>query len=199
MRNKCELLSDLQKAFQDRRAAVGQEAFGMELHAEKGKTFVADTHYFPGSVRGSAPGVDDKFITERVGLDHKAVISRGRERIGQVAEQVLIIVMDLVGLAVHQPAATDDLGAECLTDGLVPQAHAQEWNLAGKTLDAGERNSSVIGRARAGRDDQMRRPLALDLLQANLVVAVNLKVQRRIDLSEALHQVVSEGIVIIDE
>ena len=67
---------------------------------------------------------------KRVGLDHQAVVARGDERVVEPGEQPAVVVVDPVGLAVHQPLGPDDLGPEGLADGLMPQAHAQERHLA---------------------------------------------------------------------
>ena len=119
--------------------------------------------------------------------------------LGRSLSRSLIVVIYLIGFAVHQPAATHDLRAKGLADRLVPQTYTQEWNLAREPFNAWHRYAGLVGRAWAGRDNQMRRPLGFDLLQGNLVVAINLQIQCRIDLSQSLHQVVCEGIVIIDK
>ena len=70
---------------------------------------------------------------ERVGLNHQAVIAGRDKRIWQTGEQSLAVVMDLIGLAVHQSPGADDRAAGRLTDRLMSQANAQDRNLAERT------------------------------------------------------------------
>ena len=171
----------------------------MELHAEQREPLVADAHDLAAAVRRVAPGADLELVGKRVGLDHQAVVAGGGERVFQAFVQVAVVVVDLVGLAVHQPAGADDLRPERLADRLVPQAHAQQRNLPGKALDARHGNAGLVGRAGAGRNDQVRRPPGLDLLQRDLVVAVDLQLQRRVELAQPLHEVVGERVVVVDQ
>ena len=97
----------------------------------------------------------------------------------QAGEQPAVVVMDHVGLAVHQAVGPHDVGAEGLADRLVPQADAQDRNLGGKAFDASARDAGLAGRAGAGRDDQMRGRRGRDLVERDLVVAMDLEIERR--------------------
>ena len=143
-------------------------------------------------------GFCGELVAERIGPNDEAVISRGDERIFQALVQPAIVVIDPVGLAVHQPAGADDLRAESLGDRLVAQTNAQQRQPAGESLGRRHRNAGLVGRARAGRDDDVRGPSGLDRIDGDPVVAVDFQLQRRIDLAQTLHQVVRERIVIVD-
>src|SRR5207248_376186 len=54
-------------------------------------------------------------------------------------------------------------------------------------------------RTRTRRDDQAAGPRGLDLIQRDLIVADDPHVQARVDLAEALDQVVRERIVVINQ
>ena len=86
-----------------------------------------------------------------------------------------------------------------LADGLMAEAHAENGQLSGKAFDASARNAGFAGRARPGRDDQMRRVQAIDIVGRNLIVAEHPQIEPGIDLPQPLHEVVGEGIVVIDE
>ena len=45
----------------------------------------------------------------------------------------------------------------------------------------------------------MRRAASRDLVERDLVVAMHLQVERRVDLAQPLHEVVGERIVVIDQ
>ena len=113
--------------------------------------------------------------------------------------ETAVVVVDLIGLAVHEPSGADDLRPEGLADRLVAQADAQQRNPPGKALDARHGNARLVGSARAGRDDQMRRLSGFDFVERDLVVAVDLQIERRIDFAQPLHEVVGERIVIVDQ
>ena len=62
---------------------------------------------------------------QRVGLNHEAVVARRLEWIVEAGEQALAVVVDHVGLAVHEILGAHDRAAECLAHRLMAEAHAQ--------------------------------------------------------------------------
>src|SRR5690606_22353092 len=90
----------------------------------------------------------------------------------------------------------DDTAAVGLADALVPEAHAEDRNPAAEALDDRHRDPRLVGRARPGRDHDLRGREALDLVEADLIVAVNAHVLA--ELAEILHEVVGERVVIVD-
>ena len=79
------------------------------------------------AVRRIGPGTDDEIGRQRIRANDQAVIPR-RRRAAMVkpAKDALAIVMDAVGLAVHQPLGPHDDAAGRLADRLMAQAHAQD-------------------------------------------------------------------------
>ena len=59
-------------------------------------------------VRVVAPGGHLELVGQRVRLDHQAVIPRRLKRIVEPREQPAAVVVDHVGLAVHQPVGPHD-------------------------------------------------------------------------------------------
>ena len=84
-------------------------------------------------------------------LDDQAVIARRGERVGHALVNRLPVVMDLVGLAVHQPRrpATTSAAAD-KADALVPEANAQQRELRPEMADDVVGDPAFAGRAGAG-------------------------------------------------
>ena len=100
----------------------------------------------------------------------------------------------------HELLGPHDGAAKCSTDGLVAQAHAQNWQLAGKVLNGRHRNARLGGRAGAGRDHEaIELPGVeprLDLSHSDFVVAKHLHL--RAEFAEILDDVVGEAVVVVD-
>src|SRR5687767_4134932 len=111
---------------------MGQEAFGMELHPNQGELFVADRHDLPLALSAMAPGADLEIVVQCAGADYQAVIAGGLKWVLQALEQPAVVVLNPVGLAVHQPFGPHDLAPEGVPDRLMPQAYAQNRDLTGK-------------------------------------------------------------------
>ena len=104
--------------------------------------------------------------------------------------------MDRAGLAVHHLTRPHHFAAEGLADALVAKADTEQWQLAGEALDHGQRDAGLVGGAgTGGKDDALGRQ-GLDLFHAQFVVAHHLDLG--LELAEVLHQVVGEGVVVID-
>jgi hypothetical protein len=132
-----EELTECKKILQNGATVFGEDAFGMELDAPDGKGFVADTHDF-AFVGGSG---DFKAIGECVAFDDEGMIAGGGERIGHVFEQLLFVVLNRRGFAVHHAVIDDDVGAEGVADALVAEADAENGNFAA------EMANDIVGEA----------------------------------------------------
>src|SRR6185503_1826527 len=101
------------------------------------------------------------------------------------------------GFAVHQPRRPHDGATEDLDDRLVAETDAEHRNAAREALDHAHRDTGVRRRAGSGRDAQVRRLDRLGLLDADAIVAVHPHVGA--EHEECLHQVVGEGVVVVDQ
>src|SRR5262245_45300306 len=79
------------------------------------------------------------------------------------------------------------------------ETDAEDRQLTGKSLDALDRDAGLGRRAGTGRDDQVRRPPPSNLIAADLVIAMDLDRQSRAHFAQALDEVVSKRVVVVDE
>src|SRR5205823_13328605 len=104
----------------------------MELNAMERPGTVPDAH----DLVFVSPGADDKIgIVESLPADHQAMIARGLEGIGQPCKDALAVVMNPGGLAVHDTIIADDFAAKDVSDALMPQTDAQNWDRCRKAFD----------------------------------------------------------------
>ena len=107
------------------------------------------THAHDLAVLASRSHLDD--VRAAFLFDDEGVIARGFEGFRQTLEYPLPSVADHRGLSMHDRAGANDLPPIGHPDGLVAQADTENRNApTGKTLDARDRNASVIGNARPG-------------------------------------------------
>src|SRR5262249_44149003 len=139
-----------------------------------------------------------KIGRERPRPDHETVIPGGLEGVRQAGEQAAAIVVNAIHFTVHKLHRPDDVAAGGLSDGLMAEADAEDRELAGERLDRRAGDARLLRRARAGRNDQVRRPAPLNLIDRDLIVPMHLKVDGWIDLANSLNEVVSERIVVVD-
>ena len=112
-------------------AGFGKDGFGMELDAFDFVAAVAQAH--DDAIVGFSG--DGELARERFALHDERVITRRREGIGQLAENVFSVVMDPAGLAVKKFRRADDLATERCADGLMSQAHAKDGEFPREALD----------------------------------------------------------------
>src|SRR5579862_6241410 len=125
------------------------------------------------------------------------MIARCREWPGQSAENRFAIVKHFTGLAVEYGLCADDPPAKRLAHCLVPQAHTKNWDLPGKSANQVNRNSRLFRRTRPGRNHDALEFALRNFIQRNLVVAAHFQLAPQ--LAQILRQVVSEGIVVVEE
>src|SRR5207253_5111773 len=133
---------------------------------------------------------------QRGGVDHQRVIARGLEWIRHPPEQPPAVVVNRRRLAVHDAAGSHDGRAEGGTDRLVAEADAQNRNGPREALDQRHRDARLVRRAWPGLDDHAVGTKGGDLLERDRVVATDVHVGA--ELAEVLHEVVGEGVVVID-
>ena len=117
----------------------------MELDAFERIALVAHSH----DLILIGPGDDLELVRQRAGLDHQAVISRRLERVGKAAIDPPAVVMDPRRLAVHDPAGSDDLGAQGMSDALMAQADAQERDPGREPRDDVVRDPGLVRACKA--------------------------------------------------
>ena len=75
---------------------------------------------------------------------------------GNARKNAAAVVRHRGDLAMHHPLRAHDAAAERLPDRLVPEAYAEDRDLPGEALDQRHRDAGLVGRARPGRDDDLR-------------------------------------------
>ena len=105
-------------------------------------------------------------------------------------------MMDHRGLAVHEPLRANDVAAKCSTNRLVAQADTEDRHTSGELADRLDGDPGFFWRARTWRNDDPVWPEVFNLLQGDLVVPIHAHIFTQ--LTQILHQVVGEGIVIVD-
>jgi hypothetical protein len=186
----------LQKVLEHGVAVLGQDAFGVELHAFNRQRLVAHAHDF-AVLR---PGRHFQHLGAGGALDGQRVVAVDRELFRQPGKHALLRGGDDAGLAVHQLLRADDVAAKRRANALVAQAHAQDGQLAGKVLDRSHRDAGLGRRAGAGRNDQAIELPALqarfDLGHGDLVVAEHFHLGAQ--FAKVLDDVVGEAVVVVD-
>ena len=119
----------------------------MELHAFGGCGFASYAHQF---ILVDGPRSLFEIIGQLFGLDDQAVVSRCGEWVVQASENRLTVVMNLAGLAVHQPTCPDYLSAESLGYALMAEADAKDRDLAVEVTDEITTEPSFIWRTWPG-------------------------------------------------
>ncbi len=164
----------------------------MELHALHGQGAVAQPHDF--AVVG--PGRHFKAGGQGFAAHGKRMVAGGPKRIGQAAKHPGVVVMHLRNLAVHQLLGMHHFAAKSLADGLMPEAHAQDGVASCKGLDERHRDAGLLRATGPGRNDDVLRRQRRNLFQGDLVVTPHH--HRLPQLTKVLHEVVGEGVIIVD-
>src|SRR5215469_9487659 len=124
------------------------------------------------------------------------MIARSRKRRGQAAKNGPVVVLHLASLPMHEVARALHLASKRRANRLVTKTDSQDRRLPGHVTNQLNANASVLRRARAGRDHDVVWLEMLDLRRRNLIVAAHLDLGPK--LTEVLHEVVGERIVIVE-
>src|SRR5262249_20150217 len=89
-----------------------------------------------------------------------------------------------------------DLAAEGLADALQAEAYAENRELTGHLAQERQRDTGLLWRAGAGRDDDRVGMKRADARDVDGVVAPDGQIGA--EFAEILHEVVGEGVVVID-
>src|SRR6266702_5522781 len=100
-------------------------------------------------------------------------------------------------LAVHQRWSADDLASKYLADGLVSETNTQYRYGFVEVPDGILCNSRIGGRAGSRRNDNTRGFQSLDFFERDLIISKYAQVFAQ--LAKILHEVISKGIVVIDD
>src|SRR5262245_41289482 len=125
------------------------------------------------------------------------MITAGFKGLGQAGEDCAPVMMHGRGLAMHEPTGSHDSTAEYGHQRLMAEAYTENRNMSRKGLDHMHRNAGVVRSARPGRDREMCGFEVLRFPDADGIVAIHAHVGT--EDQERLHQVIGEGIVVIDE
>src|SRR5512145_1335840 len=104
------------------------------------------------------------------------MITAGGKRVGQPGVNGSAVMLDGGNLAVHDAPGANDLPAEGVADGLMPQADAHERHRRVELTDDIHRNARLARRTGAGRQENRLRLELLNALQGDFIVAVDLDI-----------------------
>jgi hypothetical protein len=165
----------------------------MKLHAFHREVAMAHGHdlTFVGACRNF------QHIRQRLRLRDQRMVTARLERLRQSRQDAAAIVMHVRRLAMHETRGAHDFAAEHFDERLMPEADAEHRHLARERGDHLHRDSGIVWRTGTGRDAQVRRLQRLRLVHRNPVVAMHEHLGA--EDHEGLHQVVGEGIVVVDQ
>ncbi len=172
-------------------AALGEHGLGVELDALDRQVAVPGGH----DHAGLGPGGHLQLVGDAVLRDGQRVVPGRGERRRQPGEHAGALVEHLAGLAVQQLVGATDHTAVRDADRLQAEADAEDRHLATRLLDDVDAGAGLFRRSGTGREQDavVRR----DLVRSDLVVAQHGGVG--LQLLQVLHQVVDEGVVVVDD
>ena len=173
-------------------AELREDRLRMKLDPLHGQAPVANPHDF--AIVG--PGCNFELLRQGFALDDERVVACSFERLRDTAENALARVVNGRYFAMHQLPGVHDPAAEGLPDALVAETYAEDRDLTRKALDQRHRDAGFVGRARSGRNHDVRRPQRSHFFERYFVVAKHDDLL--FQLTEVLHQVVRERIVVVD-
>src|SRR5208283_706468 len=134
---------------------------------------------------------------QRLGLDDERMIARRLEGPVNAAKDRLAAVQYRRHLAVDRQGRAHHLAAESLADRLMPQADAEDRDLAAGAGDEVEAHARLMRRAGAGREHDRVRASGHHVIDADLVIAMH--GDPRAKLAEIMDEIEGEAVVIIDQ
>src|SRR5882672_610614 len=171
---------------------LGKKRLGMELHAFHRMLAVPHTHDL------TVLGFSGHFQAVRQTRPHyrqRVIAGRGKRR-GQAAKHAGSRMADPRGLSMNHPSRTPDFSPERLADRLVPEAHSQDRHPARKIANRAQRYARLAGGTRSGGYHDTTGPHRPDVGYCDLVVADHPDFGAK--LTQILHEIPSEGIVVVD-
>ena len=165
----------------------------MELHPVDVELLVSQSHDHPTL----GPSRDLETIRQGLALHDQGMITRSLKRVLQALENTLALVMNHRGLAMHQFPGPHHLPAVNLSDRLMPEADPEDRKLASEGLDYLAGNARLVGRAGPRRNANPRRLQVPQFLHRDGIIPKHFHL--RTQLPEILHEVVGEGVVVIDD
>lgn len=123
-----------------------EDGLGVELYAFGGQGAMAQSHDLAfGRARR-----DFKAFGDMGWIGDERVVAGGGEGGGDAAEDRLFVVVNGRCLSMQGARGADDTAAECLGDGLVAQAHAEDGELAAEASDDRHADAGLAWRTGAG-------------------------------------------------
>jgi len=164
----------------------------MELHTLDRTMAMPQTH------EQTVCGVGARLQAARQGLsaDEQAVIATDEQRLRQAFEEAAPVVLNERFVPVHR-LGVDELCAEVLSDGLVPEADPEDGELIGSASQTLHRRASPRRTTRARSDQEPRRIKGLDRGPISAIRAHDLYPSA--ELLEQLSEVEGEGVAVVED
>src|SRR6266404_4736071 len=134
---------------------------------------------------------------QRRGSGDQRMVAPHLARLRQTLEHRALIMTDERGLAVHEPIGPHHLAPEHFHDRLVSEAYPEHRDAPGERADHVHGYARIVRCPGTGRDAQVRGRERLRRFRAQGVVAVDAHLSAQDQ--ERLHQVVGEGVVVVDQ
>ena len=114
---------------------LGQNRFWMELHAFYVMLAMAQSHNRVDLTIFFGPRGDFQAVRQAFCIDDERVIPGGEERIIQIRENALSLMVDHGCFTVHDLLGPNDLATEALAYALMSQANTEQGDFTGEAGD----------------------------------------------------------------
>jgi hypothetical protein len=125
------------------------------------------------------------------------MVPAGLKRIIHACKQAVALVENLRGLAVHKPTGRDNLAAKGSSDGLMPEADAEDGDVITQGLNSLERYTCILRAARSRGNHECPGVESNYLVQGDHIVAPDQDFLAK--FLEILNQIEGERIVVVDD
>ena len=171
----------------------GQNRLGMKLDSPEGEFLVTQPH----DLTLCRLCGDFQTLWQRFPTHQQAMVAGSLKRIWKPLKQILPIVDDRRGFAMHETPSPHHFTTIDITDALMAEADPQQGITSCKTANHLIADTGLLGRAGSRRDADTVGIQGGNLLRGDLIVAVDKRI--RTQFSKILDEVVREGIVVIDD
>lgn len=168
----------------------------MELNTMNGELLVHEAH--DGAIlsfRG-----DLQAVGQGVAFDDEGVVAGGYDRARKAGEDTFTSMENRGCLAMHEVFCADDFSSKNLTDRLVAEADSKDRNgllgVLAKFADDIAADTGFVRRAGTRGDANALWGEFADFVNAHGIIANHLHCRPK--LAEVLHEIVGEGVVVID-